>query len=252
MRISTTPFHLTYAIPTIVGALFWAHAAAGEPLALAEPFARFPASLFEQIMPQASVPRQEPYESVVPEPEGSAAAVPEHLRRQVVNYTTREAPGTVIVDTPNTYLYYVLGDGKAIRYGIGVGRDGFTWSGIKAIERKTEWPDWAPPPEMIARQPYLPRWMAGGPGNPLGARALYIGGTIYRIHGTNAPSSIGQNVSSGCIRMLNEDVIDLYGRAQIGTKGVVLPAGPRAAPVVANRDRFPGATLANSRIGGVY
>src|SRR5262245_2523453 len=141
-----------------------------------------------------------------------AAEMPAHLRRQTVSYSGQEAPGTIIVDTPNTYLYYVLGGGKAIRYGIGVGREGFTWSGVKSVERKSEWPDWIPPAEMLQRQPYLPRFMAGGEGNPLGARAMYIGGTIYRIHGTNQPSSIGKRVSSGCIRMLNEDVIDLYAR----------------------------------------
>jgi lipoprotein-anchoring transpeptidase ErfK/SrfK len=121
----------------------------------------------------------------------------------------------------------VLNDGKALRYGIGVGRAGFTWSGIKSIGRKAEWPDWIPPQEMLARQPYLPRWMAGGPGNPLGARAMYLAGTVYRIHGTNAPSSIGKHMSSGCIRMLNADVIDLYRRVNVGAKVVVLPDGPR-------------------------
>ena len=146
-----------------------------------------------------------------------------NLRRQVVSYPTSEAPGTIVVDTPNTYLYFVLGGGKAIRYGIGVGREGFTWSGSKTIERMTEWPDWIPPQEMLQRQPYLPRFMAGGPGNPLGARAMYLSGTVYRIHGTNAPSTIGGRVSSGCIRMLNEDVVDLYQRAHVGTKVVVLP-----------------------------
>ena len=145
------------------------------------------------------------------------------LRRQIVEYSTGEAAGTVIVDTPHTYLYFVLGGGRAVRYGIGVGRDGFTWSGVKTIERKSEWPDWLPPAEMLQRQPYLPRFMAGGPGNPLGARAMYLSGSVYRIHGTNKPSSIGTHVSSGCIRMLNEDVIDLYGRTHIGTKVVVLP-----------------------------
>jgi len=145
------------------------------------------------------------------------------LQRQVVDYPSAEAPGTVIIDTPHTYLYYVLGDGKAIRYGIGVGREGFTWSGVKAVVRKTEWPDWYPPPEMIARQPYLPRMVAGGPGNPLGARAMYIGGTEYRIHGTNDPTTIGKHVSSGCIRLTNEDVEDLYNRVQIGAKVIVLP-----------------------------
>jgi lipoprotein-anchoring transpeptidase ErfK/SrfK len=154
---------------------------------------------------------------------GEDAAIPQHLRRTVVAYDTREAPGTIVIDTGNTYLYYVLGQGRAVRYGVGVGREGFTWSGVQTISRKTEWPDWIPPADMIARQPYLPRWIAGGPGNPLGARAMYLGSSIYRIHGTNDPTTIGQFVSSGCIRMTNEDVIDLFGRANIGTKVVVLP-----------------------------
>ena len=145
------------------------------------------------------------------------------LRRRVVDYPTREAAGTIVIDTANTQLYLVLGGGKALRYGIGVGRKGFTWSGVKAIERKAEWPDWIPPAEMLERQPYLPRFMAGGPGNPLGARAMYLGGTVYRIHGTNDPSTIGKRVSSGCIRMLNEDVTDLYSRVGVGTKVIVLP-----------------------------
>jgi len=145
------------------------------------------------------------------------------LQRQVVDYSTREAPGTIIVDTPNTYLYLVLGNGKAMRYGIGVGREGFTWSGVNQVSRKAEWPDWHPPAEMIARQPYLPRFTAGGPGNPLGARAMYIGNTMYRIHGTNDPTTIGKNVSSGCIRLTNEDVVDLYDRVKPGAKVVVLP-----------------------------
>src|SRR5271166_4840923 len=152
-----------------------------------------------------------------------ATDIPARLRRQQVNYSTIESPGTIVIDTPNTYLYLVLGDGKAIRYAIGVGRDGFTWSGVKTIERKSEWPDWLPPADMLQRQPYLPRFMAGGPGNPLGARAMYLSGSVYRIHGTNKPSSIGQRVSSGCIRMLNADVIDLYSRTRVGTKVVVLP-----------------------------
>jgi lipoprotein-anchoring transpeptidase ErfK/SrfK len=151
----------------------------------------------------------------------------DRFRRQVIDYPSREAAGTVIVDTPHTYLYYVLGNGKAIRYGIGVGRDGFTWSGTETVSRKAEWPDWTPPPEMIARQPYLPRFMAGGPSNPLGARAMYLGNTIYRIHGTNAPETIGQNVSSGCIRLVNEDVMDLYSRVNVGTKVIVLPTEHR-------------------------
>ena len=156
-------------------------------------------------------------------PSEVATDIPARLRRQQVNYPTTEAPGTIVIDTPNTYLYFVLGGGRAIRYGIGVGRDGFTWSGVKTIERKSEWPDWLPPADMLQRQPYLPRFMAGGPGNPLGARAMYLSGTVYRIHGTNKPSSIGTHVSSGCIRLLNEDVIDLYGHTHIGTKVVALP-----------------------------
>jgi lipoprotein-anchoring transpeptidase ErfK/SrfK len=150
--------------------------------------------------------------------------MPQHLKRQVVNYQTKEAPGTIVIDTANTYLYFVLGDGRAMRYGIGVGRDGFTWSGTQKIAEKKEWPDWRPPAEMISRQPYLPRFVAGGTHNPLGARALYLGNTQYRIHGTNVPRTIGRRVSSGCIRMTNDDVTDLYSRANIGTKVVVLPA----------------------------
>jgi len=162
-------------------------------------------------------------------PDGNAPELRADLRRQVVDYRTGEAPGTIIVDTPNTFLYYVLGNGKALRYGIGVGREGFTWSGTKSIERKAEWPDWTPPAEMIHRQPYLPRFVAGGPTNPLGARALYLSGSVYRIHGTNDPTTIGGHVSSGCIRMVNEDVIDLYNRAHVGTKVVVLPAAQHRA-----------------------
>jgi lipoprotein-anchoring transpeptidase ErfK/SrfK len=168
-----------------------------------------------QIAPQVAQPE--------PADESEDTQLAPNLRRQIVGYAGREAPGTIIIDTPHTYLYYVLSGGKAIRYGIGVGREGFMWSGVRSIERKAEWPDWYPPAEMLARQPYLPRMTAGGPGNPLGARALYIGGTQYRIHGTNAPSTIGRHVSSGCIRLTNEDVIDLYGRVQIGAKVVVLP-----------------------------
>jgi lipoprotein-anchoring transpeptidase ErfK/SrfK len=155
--------------------------------------------------------------------EGEGGAIPERLRRAVVAFATSEAPGTVVIDTGNTALYYVLGQGRAIRYGVGVGREGFTWSGVQTISRKAEWPDWHPPAEMIARQPYLPRFMAGGPGNPLGARAMYLGSSQYRIHGTNDPSTIGKFVSSGCIRLTNEDVVDLFGRVDIGTKVVVLP-----------------------------
>ena len=155
--------------------------------------------------------------------ESDDVKVDPRLRRQIVDYRSPEPAGTIIIDTPHTFLYYVLGNGKALRYGIGVGREGFTWAGVRSIERKAEWPDWYPPAEMLARQPYLPRMTSGGPGNPLGARAMYIAGTQYRIHGTNAPSTIGKHVSSGCIRLTNEDVIDLYDRVQIGAKVIVLP-----------------------------
>jgi lipoprotein-anchoring transpeptidase ErfK/SrfK len=154
---------------------------------------------------------------------------PAQFRRQIVGYNGGEAPGTVIIDTGSTFLYLVMGNGRAMRYGIGVGRDGFRWSGTQSITKKAEWPDWTPPPEMIARQPYLPRFMAGGPTNPLGARAMYLGNTIYRIHGTNAPSTIGQRVSSGCIRLTNEDVIDLASRVQVGTKVIVINSADRRA-----------------------
>ena len=185
------------------------------------------------------------------------SVLPAHLRRRMVAYQTNEAPGTIIIDTPNTQLYYVLGGGRAISYGIGVGREGFTWSGVQKIARKAEWPDWIPPAEMLQRQPYLPRFMAGGPGNPLGARALYLGGTIYRIHGTNAPETIGTQVSSGCIRMLNEDVIDLYSRVNVGTKVVVFPDRPRLATRAAPQERTfqarPAVAQANSgRAFGLY
>jgi lipoprotein-anchoring transpeptidase ErfK/SrfK len=159
---------------------------------------------------------------------GEPKELPAQFKRQTVPYATKEPAGSIIIDTQNTYLYYVLGGGQAIRYGIGVGRDGFTWAGVEKISRLAEWPDWHPPAEMIERQPYLPRFMAGGPGNPLGARALYLGKTVYRIHGTNQPSTIGQFVSSGCIRLLNEDVEDLYTRVKVGTKVVVLPGSAPA------------------------
>ena len=160
---------------------------------------------------------------------------PAQFRRQVVAYNGSEATGTIIIDTQNTFLYLVMGNGRAMRYGIGVGRDGFRWSGVQQITKKAEWPDWTPPAEMIARQPYLPRFMAGGPTNPLGARAMYLGNTIYRIHGTNAPSTIGQRVSSGCIRLTNEDVTDLASRVNVGTKVIVINADSRAeAPMMSS------------------
>jgi lipoprotein-anchoring transpeptidase ErfK/SrfK len=200
-----------------IGAISFAGSAAAAPLEL------FP---FIMTPPVQSAPP--PVQAAPSEDEGTATELPPRLRRQIVTYASHEAPGTIIIDTPNTYLYYVLGGGQAIRYGIGVGREGFTWSGVQSITKKAEWPDWTPPPEMIARQPYLPRQMAGGPGNPLGARAMYLGGTVYRIHGTNAPGTIGTHVSSGCIRLTNADVTDLYSRVNVGTKVIVLPMERRA------------------------
>jgi lipoprotein-anchoring transpeptidase ErfK/SrfK len=162
--------------------------------------------------------------------DGLGSELPSRLRRQLVDYVTSEPAGTVIVDTPHTFLYLVRGYGKALRYGIGVGREGFTWSGSEHVSHMSKWPDWHPPKEMIERQPYLPRFMAGGESNPLGARALYLGNTIYRIHGTNQPSTIGSFVSSGCIRLTNSDIEDLYDRVNVGTRVLVLP-GPAPATV---------------------
>ncbi|WP_426419958.1 L,D-transpeptidase [Bradyrhizobium genosp. A] len=208
-------------------------------IAFAGPVKAAPVQLFPFFQPlptmtapqplQPYQPYQAPTYQTAPSEDPDAVETPARFRRQTVSYATREAPGTIIIDTPNTYLYYVLGNGQAIRYGIGVGRDGFTWSGTQSVTKKAEWPDWTPPPEMIQRQPYLPRHMAGGPGNPLGARAMYLGGTVYRIHGTNAPDTIGKHVSSGCIRLTNDDVSDLYSRVNVGTKVIVLPMTERRA-----------------------
>ena len=210
-----------------IGAIAFTSSAAAAPLPL---FPFFP----QQQQPQYAPP---PSVQAVPDDEDAAGPyeLPANLRRQLVDFATREAAGTIVVDTANTYLYYVLGGGKAIRYGIGVGREGFTWSGVQTISKKAEWPNWTPPAEMIARQPYLPRYMAGGPGNPLGARAMYLGGTIYRIHGTNAPHTIGTHVSSGCLRLTNEDVTDLYSRVNVGTKVIVLPMDRRADNMMGKR-----------------
>ena len=166
---------------------------------------------------------------------GPTKELPPQFRRTLIEYSTREPTGTIVIDTLNTYLYLVLGNDKALRYGIGVGREGFTWSGIERVSRLAEWPDWNPPAQMIERQPYLPRFMAGGEGNPLGARALYLGDTLYRIHGTNQPSTIGTFVSSGCIRLTNDDVIDLYKRVKVGTRVVVLPSTPATAAAGSSR-----------------
>ena len=185
------------------------------------------------------------------QPEAGPAQLAPNLRRQEVSLATKEPAGTLIVDTPNTYLYYVLGGGRAIRYGVRVGRDGFTWTGVQKITRKAEWPDWHPPTEMIERQPYLPRFMAGGPGNPLGARAMYLGSTVYRIHGTNQPSTIGKFVSSGCIGMLNEDVSDLFDRVKVGTRVVVLPGGTPPPGVTASAAPVPGPNAGSLPPAGV-
>jgi lipoprotein-anchoring transpeptidase ErfK/SrfK len=143
-------------------------------------------------------------------------------RRQTVDYDGQYGAGTIVIDTPAKFLYLVQPGGKALRYGIGVGRPGFEWAGVKSVSLKREWPDWRPPAQMLKRRPDLPRHMAGGPGNPLGARALYLGSSLYRVHGTNEPHTIGQAVSSGCIRMLNDDVIDLYNRVKVGTKVMII------------------------------
>jgi lipoprotein-anchoring transpeptidase ErfK/SrfK len=190
----------------------------------------FPGPASAQLLGRTLVGYASPDEAMTAPAPADEGVVPERLRRTIIAFHTTEAPGTVIIDTGNTALYYVLGQGRAIRYGVGVGREGFTWSGVQTISRKAEWPDWHPPAEMIARQPYLPRFMAGGPGNPLGARAMYLGTSQYRIHGTNDPSTIGKFVSSGCIRLTNEDVTDLFSRVDVGTKVVVLS---KRAPVVA-------------------
>ena len=209
-------------------------AAAQAPAANAEPVLRPPGTVgvVPNAAPQPTQPSNNANNSVMSlpaedQPEtGQPKELPANLKKQLVDFTTKEPAGTILIDTANTYLYLALGNGKAMRYGIGVGREGFTWAGTERISRMKEWPDWFPPSEMIERQPYLPRMMAGGPGNPLGARALYLGHTLYRIHGTNQPSTIGSFVSSGCIRLLNEDIEDLYSRVQVGTRVVVLPGKP--------------------------
>jgi lipoprotein-anchoring transpeptidase ErfK/SrfK len=184
------------------------------------PWSRPPIVADEDLHDEATLPPEFRPET------GPTKDLPAQFRRTLIDYHTKEPRGTIVIDTLNTYLYLVLGNGKALRYGIGVGREGFTWSGIERVSRLAEWPDWNPPEQMIERQPYLPRFMAGGEGNPLGARALYLGDTLYRIHGTNQPSTIGTFVSSGCIRLTNEDIIDLHKRVKIGTRVVVLSSTP--------------------------
>jgi lipoprotein-anchoring transpeptidase ErfK/SrfK len=185
------------------------------PVYVPRPFSQAPGVAPMRQLAALAPPRQETQQAIEGEPSSE-------YRRQEVDYSGPQRPGTIIIDTPHKFLFLVLPNGRAVRYGIGVGRPGFEWSGVKTISRKAEWPDWTPPPEMMLRRPDLPDHMAGGPGNPLGARALYLGSSMYRIHGANEPSTIGQNVSSGCIRMMNEDVIDLYGRVPVGTKVIVI------------------------------
>jgi lipoprotein-anchoring transpeptidase ErfK/SrfK len=236
--------------------------------------ALFSSAASAQVLGYASTPQSSfPSDNVMVTPDqpalsddgdGSSSVLPDRLRRAIVSINTREAPGTVIIDTGNTALYYVLGQGRAIRYGVGVGREGFTWAGTQTISRKAEWPDWHPPAEMIARQPYLPRFMAGGPGNPLGARAMYLGSSEYRIHGTNDPTTIGKFVSSGCIRLTNDDVADLFSRVDVGTRVVVLPKNGQhiearaAAPVRASANPVrpialsPGREAMNASASSIY
>ena len=192
--------------------------------AFAQALAYMPGDSDNAVFPQYAPPQPG---DVAP----SSDELPAPLRRQIVAYDSNEPAGTIIIDTAHTVLYLTLGNGKALRYGIGVGREGFTWSGTQTIMRKAEWPDRIPPTAMVARQPYLPRWVGGGPGNPLGARALYLGNTDYRIHGTNDPTTIGKRVSSGCIRLQNADVEDLYERVGVGTKVVVLPGNQQSASI---------------------
>ncbi|MBS9478521.1 L,D-transpeptidase [Ancylobacter radicis] len=190
--------------------------AAAFSLSTADAQMRPPATLGAQIV---DVPEKPGY---VPSPDEEQ--LDPQFRRQPVFFRTNEAPGTIVIHTNERFLYLVLGPSSALRYGIGVGRDGFQWAGLQKVSRKAEWPDWTPPSEMIERQPYLPRFMAGGPGNPMGAAALYLGQTVYRIHGTNMPNTIGMAVSSGCFRLVNSDVQDLYNRVPVGTKVVIRQA----------------------------
>jgi lipoprotein-anchoring transpeptidase ErfK/SrfK len=168
---------------------------------------------------QSAAPQRQAY---APDADAMRYAADPRYVRQIVDYHGEEKPGTVIINTPERMLYLVEPGGKALRYGIGVGRPGFTWAGVKTVTMKKEWPDWRPPDEMLRRRPDLPHYMPGGPENPLGARALYLGDTLYRIHGSNEPWTIGTQVSSGCIRMRNEDVIDLYGRVPVGARVIVI------------------------------
>jgi lipoprotein-anchoring transpeptidase ErfK/SrfK len=195
-----------------------------DPAPAIRPLRAYPAPMPGYAQPAMPAPSGRVYAARPADPVADMprAGLEPQFRKQEVAYDGREAPGTIVVDTPSKFLYLVQGNGRALRYGIGVGRPGFSWAGMKTVSAKREWPDWTPPPEMLKRRPDLPRHMAGGPANPLGARALYLGSSLYRIHGTNEPDTIGRNVSSGCIRMMNQDVEDLYERVPVGTKVVVI------------------------------
>jgi len=224
------PLRVSYAERPAMGGGFVEFLFGGAGPAPAYPDGSRPAPRYEMV-PQSADPRGQRYYVTPGEPDGMVRqqamepgrpGLDPKFEKQVVDYSGREPPGTIVIDTPNKFLYLVQGGGRALRYGIGVGKPGFTWSGVKHVSAKREWPDWTPPPEMLKRRPDLPRHMEGGPENPLGARAMYLGSSLYRIHGSNEPWTIGTSVSSGCIRMRNEDVIDLYGRVPVGTKVIVI------------------------------
>ena len=198
------------------GATVWSALAILGMMLVPAPAQMFPPQPFSGYQFQSTAPDVDPGVD-----HGNSADLPEEFQKRLVFYRSQQPSGVIIIDTLERHLYLIQDSTHAIRYGIGVGREGFTWQGLLSISRKAEWPDWHPPPEMIERQPYLPRFMAGGPGNPLGARAMYLGSTVYRIHGTNAPETIGQAVSSGCFRLVNDDVVDLYSRVNVGTKVIV-------------------------------
>jgi len=242
-------FRTASTIATLLVGLGWpCGQTLGQYSPTAQAYPPYPASALEDDSTRdPSIGAAEPLPPEMRPETGPVKQLPPQFRRTLVDYGTKEPVGTIIIDTPNTYLYLVLGDGKALRYGIGVGREGFTWAGVEKVSKMAEWPDWNPPEEMIVRQPYLPRFMAGGEGNPLGARALYLGQTVYRIHGTNQPSTIGTFVSSGCIRLTNDDIADLYTRVRVGTRVMVLPGPKPPASAAAAPDGTP-ATMASGSV----
>jgi lipoprotein-anchoring transpeptidase ErfK/SrfK len=196
------------------------------PARSAQPSSSLDRSLPDQEADEPVAPRRRARTAALgnaePDMRPIARALPAMYQKQIVDYSGKHAPGTIVIDTPNKFLFLVQPGGKAMRYGIGVGRPGFEWAGVKSVTMKKEWPDWRPPAQMLKRRPDLPRFMPGGADNPLGARAMYLGSSLYRIHGTNEPHTIGQAVSSGCIRMTNDDVTDLYTRVRVGSKVIVM------------------------------